>query len=230
MKRQVKYRILTITGKMTVDLKLVYDDARNGRFNRTGETVSSSNGDTYINLTFFPMINFNIVRKGEVDENGVYQRPPLNLSDMMQATRYQLPLVVSELKKIYDALCIPEMYSYLNSRLEVNDELAEKHRRVSKVGMTVLELTPVVIVQPEDESRIEGVKMKFNNEQNTVLFTLNDIETLIYTMEHFDIDATSLLIQNNYLKNSDIVPSDVGGYAAQPVVDIKPKIEGADNL
>ena len=59
------------------------------------------------------------------------------------------------------------------------------------IGTVTLELTAVVITQ-QDESRVEGIKMKYNNEQSTVLLTLNDLRSLIFTLEHTDIDNVSM--------------------------------------
>jgi hypothetical protein len=118
----------------------------------------------------------------------------------------------------------PELYSYVGSRLELDNTLAEKIRRIFLIVSMTVELSAVVITQA-DETKVEGIKLKFNNENSTVQLTLNDIDSLLFTMEHLDIDSIVLLMYSMYMKNgtTNIVAPPVNRPA--PVVDIKPKTD-----
>ena len=87
------------------------------------------------------------------------------------------------------------------------------------IGMTTVEISPVVIVQ--DDSRLEGVKMKFNNEQSSVLLTLNDLTALQDNINRFDIDSIAMLLYLNYIKRPDH-PKNFSALNP-PTVDIVPK-------
>ena len=53
-----------------------------------------------------------------------------------------------------------KVHTYHGKRLELNEEVAAKIRRVFMIGNVTLELSAVVVVQ-QDESRVEGIKVKF---------------------------------------------------------------------
>jgi hypothetical protein len=223
MKRQVRYRVMTITGKLNLEIRLIVDDSRISRFGGN-ESTFNANGDIYTSLNLFPIISLNIVRRSQVTEEGQIQRPAFNPNDSLGMSRYHLPVFLSELEKAFESLKVPDMYSYVSKRLTVNEELAERHRRVFSIGMTVVEMTPVVISQP-DETKVEGIKLKFNNEESTVLLTINDIEALLFTLRTMEIDTIVLTMHMEYLRtgSSNIDPSKVPSINRGPIVDIVPK-------
>lgn len=221
MKRQVKYRIMTIPKKMMVELRMTVDTART-RFSPNGENTTEVNGDIYTSLSLFPLVCLSITRPAEFDENGQRQRPPFNPNDSLGLTRYQLPIFISELDRIAENMKVPELYSYVNQRLTVNEELADRYRRVFAIGNVTVEMLPVVISQP-DETKVEGIKLKFNNEGSTVPLTLNDIESLLFTLEHLDVDVIALQLHLTYLRNiSSPQPNPINTQLGTEV-DIKPK-------
>ena len=65
--------------------------------------------------------------------------------------------------------------------------MAEKITKKFKVGNNYVELTPVVI-SLLDDTRVEGIKLKINNEESTVLLTVNDIESLAFTLTNSQFD------------------------------------------
>lgn len=223
MKRQVRYKVMTITGKLNLEIRLTVDDSRTSRFGGN-ESTFSANGDTYTSLNLFPIIALNIVRRSQVTEEGQIQRPAFNPNDTLGMSRYHVPIFLSELERAFESLKVPDMYSYVSKRLTVNEELAERHRRVFSIGMTVVEMTPVVISQP-DETKVEGIKLKFNNEESTVLLTINDIEALLFTLRTVEIDTIVLTMHMEYLRtgSSNIDPSKVPSINRGPIVDIVPK-------
>lgn len=222
MKRQIKYRIMMIPKKLSVELRLTVDTSRNPRFSANGETTTEINGDTFTSLTMFPLISLSILRPAEIDENGLRQRAPFNPSDNLGMTRYQFPIFVSELERANANLKVPELYRYLDQRLTLNEELAEQYRQVFVIGNIAVELVPVVITQP-DETKVEGIRMKFNNETSTVPLTLNDIESLLFTLKGIDIDNIVLFIHATYMRGiTSPEPNAINGQLGS-VIDIKPK-------
>lgn len=212
MKQIVRYRHLTIPGKLTSDVRIIVDD-------RGSEYHSNMNMNDSTSINLFPVINLSITRLGDVDENGNRIKAPWNPNDSLGMTKYNLPIFVDELYNIQQDMKIPELYTYHGKRLEINEEIASKIRRVFMIGNVTLELTAVVITQ-NDDSRLEGIKMKFNNEQSSVQLTLNELNSLIFNYKNIDIDSISLLLYLNYVKKPD--KSSFDGLL-KPEVDILPK-------
>lgn len=212
MKQIVRYRHLTIPGKLTSDIRIIVDD-------RGSEYHSNMNMNDSTSINLFPVINLSITRLGDVDENGNKIKAPWNPNDSLGMTKYNLPIFVDELYNIQQDMKIPELYTYHGKRLEINEEIASKIRRVFMIGNVTLELTAIVITQ-NDDSRLEGIKMKFNNEQSSVQLTLNELNSLIFNYKHIDIDSISLLLYLNYVKRPDVSSFDS---LMKPEVDIIPK-------
>lgn len=213
MKQTTSYRFLTIQGKLKGDLKIIIDTERNPEYTSTG--ASGNN----ISLTFYPLVNLTIVRPSTTDENGQRIQAPWNVNDSLSMNKFNVAIFRKELTEIIKSMEITELYTYHGTRLELNEEMAEKVRRVFMIGMTTVEISPVVIVQ--DDSRLEGVKMKFNNEQSSVLLTLNDLTALQDNINRFDIDSIAMLLYLNYIKRPDH-PKNFSALNP-PTVDIVPK-------
>jgi hypothetical protein len=220
MKQQVKYQLVSVPGKLRFELKLFMDDS-----NDKTEFISNINGDKYTTVSLYPIMSLTIIRLGELNESGIRTKVPYNPNDTLSMGRYNYPIFVNELNTIHKDFKTPELYSYTNKRLEMNEELASKFRRVFMVGNTVVEMVPVVIIQP-DENKVEGVKIKFNNEQSSVLLTLNDMESLLFTMERVNIDSITMDLYNSYIKtgvkNHTVDASSFAG-AKKVDIDIIPK-------
>lgn len=217
MKQQVKYQVVGIPGKLRFEIKLLVDDTKD-----RGEYVASVNGDRFTSLSIYPILSLSIIRVGEVDENGNKSKAPYNPNDTLSMGRYNYPIFVSELCNIHKGFKTPELYSYVDKRLEMDNELAAKIRRVFMLGNTVIEMAPVVIIQP-DESKVEGMKIKFNNEQSSVLLTLNDVESLLFTMKTVDVDSIALNLYQQYIKTGVKNYTPESNSFNKSTVDIIPK-------
>lgn len=219
MKHQIKYQISTIPNKLRFELKLIVDDTKD----RT-EYASIINADRYLTVSLYPILTLSIIRQSEIDENGNRMKIPFNINDSLAMSKYNYPIFINELGVIYESFKTPELYSYTDKRLEINDELASKVRRVFMVGNNVVEMAAVVITQP-DETKVEGLKLKFNNEQSSVLLTINDIESLLFSMKTFTIDLIAMTLYNTYIRTGNknqYAPSIESGFN-KPAVDIIPK-------
>lgn len=195
MKRYVRYQSSVVPKKLRVEVRITVDD-------RGVEYTSEFDGNVSTNISFFPIVTLTIQRQGEIDDNGNKTKAPWNPNDSLGMSRFNMPLLVNALKRISKNMERKELYTYQGSRLELNEKLAEDIRDVFMIGNITVELSAVVIIQPDD-SRIEGIKMKFNNEQSSVLLTLNELEILTYNLDHMDVDSIALLIYLNYIKRPD---------------------------
>lgn len=193
MKRSLKFLILTIPNKLRVDVKVITDDTNVSEYISSGRDVCS--------LTLYPLVSISIVRGFEIDENGVRVRPPWNPNDSLPLTKYNVGIFLKELKDINSDMKIKELYNYFNNRLELNEDLGEKITKKFKVGNNSVEFAPVVI-SLLDDNRVEGIKLKINNEESTVLLTLNDIEALIYCLDHLNADLIAFMLFNRYTKGT----------------------------
>lgn len=194
MKQIVRYRFMTIPSKLTGEIRITVED-------RAVEYLSVYDGGQSTSVSLSPIINLAITRPPETDENGNRVRPPWNPNDSICLTKFSLPIFLKELKGIERDMQTPELYTYHGTRLELNDEAANKVRRVFMISNTTLELTAVVIEQL-DETKVEGIKMKFNNEQSTVLLTLNELTSLVYNLNALNPDQLAFQLYLTYVNRA----------------------------
>lgn len=218
MKQIVRYRCLSIAGKLTMDIRITIDD-------RAAEYTSLFDGNRSTGISFFPLISLSLTKPVETDDNGNRVKPPWNPNDNLGMTKFNLPIFYNELRSIREDMKTPDLYTYHGKRLELNEEVAAKIRRVFIIGNTTLELSAVVVVNTNDDSRLEGIKMKFNNEQSTVLLTINEVDSLLYNIDHLDIDSIAFMMYLNYISRPE-KPKNLDAVTLNPkIVDIKPKQE-----
>lgn len=217
MKQVVKCHCLTIPKKVRVDIRITVDDRNAPEFRSSRDDTQSTS------ITVYPTISIQLIRPAEIDENGKFNRAPWNPNDSIGMTKYNYPIFVNELMGIQQDMKTPDLYTYQGKRLELNEAVAAKIRRVFRVGSTTLELSAVVISQEgvDNDERVEGIKMKFNNEQSSVLLTLNELDTLVYTLDHLDVDSVALLMYLNYI-NKPNHPTSFDTSSSKPLVDIQP--------
>ena len=216
MKQVATYNFGGVPGKLKASIRIIVD--------RKAAEYSSTYGDSSSStLSLSPIINLGIVRPSEIDENGNRTNAPWNPNDSLSMTKYTLPIFIEELKEMKSSMKTPELYTYQGKRLELNEEKSEAVRRPFMIGKMTVELSAVVIVQP-DETRVEGIKMKFNNEQSSVLLTLNDITSLIYNLDKIDVDSIAMKMYFKYISSPDKLKTfDASSF--QSKVDIVPKSE-----
>lgn len=214
MKQVVRYLNLLIPSKLRVETRITVDDSSN----RLIESVFERDADKFTNITLYPIVSISLIKPTEIDEDGRRVRSTWNPNDNLGLTKFSLPVFINELVGIQKDMSIPELYSYRGTRLELNEEIASKIRRVFMVGQTTLELSAVVIVTVE-ENRVEGIKMKFNNENSSVLLTLNELAALSYTLQHMDLDSLSMLMYLNFCQRGITYTN----RSQSPEVDIIPK-------
>lgn len=218
MKQVVKCHCLTIPKKVRMDIRITVDDRNAPEFRSTRDDAQSTI------ITVYPTISIQIIRAAEIDENGKFTKAPWNPNDSLGMTKYNYPIFVTELMGIQQDMKTPELYTYQGKRLELNEAAAAKIRRVFRIGSMTLELSAIVISQPGvdgEDTRVEGIKMKFNNEQSSVSLTLNELDTLVYTLNHLDVDSMGLLMYLNYV-NKPGNPTKFDTSISKPVVDIQP--------
>ncbi len=212
MKQIVRYRFLTVPSKLYADIRVTVDDTGHS------ETRSTYDGGKSITLMLLPMINIQLVKPLEITDDGRRHRPVPSINDSIGLTKFNLPTFISELKGIYEDMKTPDLYVYRGERLDLNDAAAEKIRRAFIVGRSGVELRAVVIEQPTENGgfeRLEGIKFKINNEDSTVLLTLREIESMLWTFDHIDVDSLVLMMYTNFIERNAYEYK-------KPVVDITP--------
>lgn len=212
MKQIVRYRFMTVPNKLYGDVRITVDEQSRA------EVKSTYEGGRSTNIVLLPMVNIQILKPFETGEDGRRFRPMSSMNDSIGLTKFSYPIFLNELKGIYDGMKTPSLYSYTGNRLELNDKEAEKIRRVFMIGRTNVELKAVVIEQPNDTGvteMLEGIKMKFNNEESTMLLTLRDIESMIWVLDKLDIDSIVLTMYTSFI---DRVPYT----RSKSVIDIQP--------
>ncbi len=221
-KQVVRCHILTIAKKLRVDVRISVDDRFSAMFSSTYDDAKNTS------ITIYPSIGVQLLKPGGVDENGKVVRAPWNPNDNLGMTKYNFPIFVNELAGIQQDMKTPNLYTYQGKRLELNEEVAAKIRRVFVIGNMMIELSAVVITQDDSvegvDARVEGIKMKFNNEQSSVQLTLNELNSFVWNLEHTDIDTLCMLMYLNFV-NKPTHPRNfdsAGAIAPKPEVDIEP--------
>lgn len=156
---------------------------------------SNFNGANYIGFNLNPQVYLNIQKVKEIDQTENIWDP----NNSLFMNKYTYPILLEELKQMYQNLKIPELYSYTGKRLELNESEATKIRKSFKIGQTSIELCAVVIIQ--DDERIEGIKLKFNNEDYHVLLTVNDLISLIKNLDSLNPDTVAWNMLLHHLIN-----------------------------
>jgi hypothetical protein len=190
MKRTINFNVGAITGKLNINLRLALDD-QSERFSSGVRISTNQTGDEYINVNLYPMLSLIIHRENIVVE-GVSQRAPFNRDDMITLSRSTIPIFIHNFDRLLKEFETPELYKYIEDRLELNDKLAEAYRKRFMVGPSIVELVPVII--DDGDSKMEGIRMKFNVEDSTVVLTMNEAIRLSYTIKNLNIDALALQI------------------------------------
>lgn len=213
MRQIVRYRFMTIPNKMYADVRVTVDD------NSRAEISNHFDGGRSVSLTLLPMINLQILKPLELDSNGRKFRPKPGPNDSVGLTKMNMPTFVNELKRIHrDIELSDNLYSYKGDRLDLNDKEAEKVRRAFLVGRATIELRAVVIETVLDTGitqREKGIKMKFNNEESTVLLNMVELEAMIWIMNNVDIDNLVLSMYLSLVERTTYEPR-------RTVVDIQP--------
>ena len=193
MKHVIRYQVLTIPQKLRCDVRIIVDD-------RSPVFVGGSADTKSTTISIRPFVALSIIRPTELDENGQRIRGQWDPNDNLSMTKYNMPVFLEEFKAVYDGMKIPELYTYHGSRLDLNEEVAKNVKKSFMIGPMTIEISPQVIIQ-NDDSRVEGVKLKFNNEQHTVSLTLNDMTALLYTLDHMDMDTLGFMMYNKFASN-----------------------------
>lgn len=212
MRQVVRYQNLIIPSKIKCEIRIIVDD-------RGVEFLTTNDNSKNTIISFFPTLLISIMRPSEINDDGTRTRAPWNPNDTLSMNKFQIPIFTKELEGIIKDLEIPELYVYHGQRLELNEEIAAKIRRVFVIGNTTLEFSAVVITQGDD-SRVEGIKVKFNNEQSSFMLTLNELTALDYNLNNLDLDNVALLLYLNFINKPQ---SNFTSLSNVPNVDILPK-------
>lgn len=214
MKQTTSYRFLSIQNKIRGDLKIIIDTDRNPEY------VSNNASGTNTSIAFYPIVTLTIIKPPQIDENGQRVQVPWTINDSLSMNKINLAIFKNEFKEIMNRMKTPELYTYHGKRLELNESIAEEVRRVFMINPTMtVELSPVVIMQ--DDDRLEGIKIKFNNEQSTVTLTLNEVTGFYEVISKLEIDSVAMLLYLNYASRPD-KPKQFDALNP-PNVDIVPK-------
>ena len=214
MRQIVRYRFMTIPNKLVGEIRITVDE-------KQAEYGSLFDGGKATNITLYPVINLQMLKNNsEVNDAGLRTRT-WDINDSIGLTKFTLPIFLSELKSLETDMKIPELYSYHGTRLEINQELADKVRKVFMIGNTTVEFSPVLLEQ--EDNRLEGIKIKFNNEKSSMLMTINELTALVYNIESIDVDSVALTMYTNFVQRRATEYKPVKQRNSAPVVDITPK-------
>lgn len=213
MKHSLRSTLFTIPDKLRVEIRASISDA----YPASRHNVYEGGKSSQFNL--LGALTVQIVRPRTDDGGGQSWNP----NDTIMLTKYYIPIFYRELKAIYDGMHTPNLYTYTDNRLELDPKLGESIRRVFTVSQkTMVELSPVVITTMvgAEEQHVEGVKMKFNNEDSTVLLTINDLYALMWTIDHVDVESIVMGMYEIFVKTGE--SSTKQPELPEPKVDIVP--------
>lgn len=199
MRQIVRYRFMTIPSKMVGEIRITVDD-------KSAEYGSLFDGGKATNITLYPVINIQLLKAstGELNDAGLKTRVPWDPNDSIGLTKFSLPIFLNELKDFQEGMKTPDLYTYIGTRLELNEEKANIVRKVFMVGQTTIEFCPIMVEQT-DGTRIEAAKIKFNTEKSSVVLTLNELTAFSYNLDHLDIDSITFMMYNHYIQKDKTV-------------------------
>ena len=213
MRQIVRYRFMTIPNKLVGEMRITVDE-------RSAEYTANFDGGKATNISLFPVINLQMLQPADTSDSlSVYGKTGWDMNASIGLTKFTFPIFLEELKAINRGLRKPDLYVYHGTRLELNSREAEKARRVFMIGNTTVEFSPVVI--DTAENKLEGVKIKFNNEKASILLTVNELNVLLYNLTALNIDLLAFTMYLNYVTKGD------NYHMAKPrrLVDIAPKMD-----
>ena len=189
-RKHIRYRILTLSGKLAVSVRITVDQRNEFRsFNDTSEGIT---------LSLYPNIELQIIHPRPVDENGNTIRV-WNPNDTLVLSNNTLPLFMKDLDTVMKSLQLTEMYVYTGERLDLNSKLAEEKKRIFRSSPTFfVEIIPTVLEL--DEKRMEGLRFTFNKEPSVVALTLSEIESLTSNLKRLDANQMALQLYQMYAK------------------------------
>lgn len=204
MKSSIRINVVTIPNKLRVDIRVSFDEKC--------EYLSTTQ-DSNLSLRIFPWITMTMIRPYNPEEGTRVWNP----NDSVAMTTYSMPIFLDNLTSIQKGMLTPSLYSYTDNRLELNTDVAEKIRKVFMIGTVTIELSAVVVEQ--NGQYIEGIKMKYNNEESVVALSLNDIESLRSNLERLDPTGIALNAYFGYYKKGNTNMGTIN----PTMVDIVPK-------
>lgn len=193
MKQRVNYQVLLLKNKLRIYLTTTIDTMKSPIY-----TSNNDKGST-TGITVYPSVEIRLIKFIE-DDTGRRIPKPWDIQDVVSLDKRDIAIFVNEFKQMMDKMKTPDLYVYTGNRLELNEKIAAKNRQVFKAWTSTVELSAVVVID-EDDKRVEGIKMKFMNEDHSVLLTLNDMESLYYNLSRLDIDTLCLLMYLNFMNN-----------------------------
>lgn len=201
MKHVLRYLLFSITNKIRCEVRCIINDIPNSIYyhqHKEGEITDS--------LSLRPFITVTILRDKR-------EFPGWLISDTLGLNKVSYPTFVKELKKMQETLKISDMYQYkedpvtkFNVCLGVNEELANRHRQIFKPynSQIMVEITPTAT---EFSDRVYGVatltkavKIKFNNEESSVVLNEEEFDALVSSLDKADMDMITLHMYQQYYK------------------------------
>ena len=210
MKQIVRYRFMNIPNKMIGEIRISVDE-------RSAEYSANFEGGKSTNISLFPIINLQLLQQQDSTDQSTFGKISWDPNSSLGLTKFTFPIFLDELKAINRGLRKPDLYTYHGTRLEINAKEAEKIRRVFMISNTTVELSPVVL--DTADNKLEGIKIKFNNEKASVLLTVNELTALLYNLSTVNIDMLSFTLYLNYITKGENYHSP----RPRTLVDIVPK-------
>lgn len=188
-RENIRYTFITIPEKLKGTIRLSIDMAA-AEYRSFGDYANTTA------ISIFPYIDLQILRPMVFDEaTGRNVRPKTgDRGDWLPMNKFNFPMFCREFGEACDSLKIREMYAYTGTRLDLNDALAETHKRSFKIGDYAVEIIPTIL--ETEQERLEGLRITINSEPHSVSLTLNEITSLRWSLEHLDVDNLALTLYN----------------------------------
>lgn len=185
-RENIRYTFFSIPDKLRGTIRLSVDMV-SAEFHTSGDYGSSTS------ISLFPYIDLNIQRPMVYDEGtGRRVRARTDMGDWLPMNRFNFPTFCREFKEACKSLEIREMYAYTGDRLDLNEALAETHKRTFKIGDYTIEIIPTLL--ETEKERLEGLRLTINSEPHSVSLTLNELNSMMWAIDHLDIDSISLAL------------------------------------
>lgn len=183
--------------KLFAKMVICLHDDKNAGFTDTAKTQSNEEIFHYLSLSYFPMVILEIN-----DKNVPWDRK----SKIVMTSKNQLQLITG-LKKAINILYRKDTYYYDNGTLCLGNITETEITRVYNAGESNKLVIIPNIVSDTDTNQYEGVRIFINDTSVFVDLTIDEIESLVYSLEKIDLFLYSQGLVNFYIGylNKDII-------------------------
>lgn len=172
---------------------IVKNDNNNSNFIKAIDYFEYNNSK-YLKFNTNPYITLDISSTEKKQIEGYNPNLYININ------RYSRVEFINKLRKFINSFSINDLFFIKNKKLHVNRNVADENKLILRTPNKELCMISAVLQSPDNpEIEYEGVILMIRDTSNYCYMKYEEVEYLLYTLEHIDMDALALQLINAYL-------------------------------